>query len=53
MGRDQMFQISVSELRAWMATTLGEMMVAVKAFLLAREVAMTVSYLHGTCDDLW
>ena len=50
-----MFRISVSELRTWMATTLGEMMVAstVKAFLLARGEATMVSCLHGACNYLW
>jgi hypothetical protein len=47
LGRDQMFRLLVSELRAWMATTLGEMTVAstIKAFLLAwGEATMVAAY---------
>jgi hypothetical protein len=48
-----MFRILVLELRAWMATTLGEMTVAtmVEAFLLARGKATMLSCLRGTCND--
>jgi hypothetical protein len=53
-GQEWMFQISVSELKVWMTTTLGELTIAstVKAFLLCRGEKSMVDCLHGTSNDL-
>ncbi len=54
LGRDQMFRVLVAELREWLATTLGELMVSsmVESYLLSRGEVTMVSCLHGNCNDL-
>jgi hypothetical protein len=49
-----MFQISVSELKVWVTTTLGELTITstAEAFLLSKEEKMMVDYLHGNSNDL-
>ena len=53
-GLDQMFKILVTELQAWMATTLGELTVVstIEAYLLSRGESTMVSCLHGNCNNL-
>ncbi len=54
LGRDRMFQISLTELCTWITNTLGEMTVAsiIKAFLLSSGEFMMASCLHGNTADL-
>jgi hypothetical protein len=53
-GWDQMSRVLVAELREWLATTLGELLVSstVESYLLSRGEVTMVSCLHGNCNDL-
>jgi hypothetical protein len=53
-GQERMFQISVSELKVWLTTTLGELTITstIEAFLLSRGEKTMVDCLHGNSNDL-